>query len=367
MTLALAALKQRLGAPHRRQRPTAPQRILIAHHLLLGDTLMLTPLLARLRARHPQAEIALTISPRLAALYRTAPYGVRAIAYSPDDKPALQKLLRAERGFDLALIPGDNRHALFALAAGARWIVAFAQDRPAWKNWICDELIPFPRETTAVGDLFAGLAGEPSPEERFDPRDWPPPVARDAPVVPGLRTPYAVLHVGAGNPLRLWSPNNWRALAERLAAAGITPLFCCGPKEAPLIRAIDSAGKFLALNGPPLDEIWPVLAGSALLVCLDSGISHLAKIIGTPTVVLYGPGSPELFGPGEFWRANRFRALWISDMPCRDQAELFKRSRPWIRRCGRKPSECKNENACMARIDAESVAGAALSLLKQTR
>ena len=34
-----------------RSRPASPQRILVLHHLLLGDSLMLTPLLARIAAR----------------------------------------------------------------------------------------------------------------------------------------------------------------------------------------------------------------------------------------------------------------------------------------------------------------------------
>ena len=41
-------------ASSRRVEPIEPRRILIAHHLLLGDTLMLTPLLAKLRASHPR-------------------------------------------------------------------------------------------------------------------------------------------------------------------------------------------------------------------------------------------------------------------------------------------------------------------------
>ena len=36
-----------------RRRPAAPRRILVLHHLLLGDTLMVTALLAKLRERHP--------------------------------------------------------------------------------------------------------------------------------------------------------------------------------------------------------------------------------------------------------------------------------------------------------------------------
>ena len=44
-----------------REAPRVPQRILIAHHLLLGDTLMLTALVAKLRANHPGADIAMTV------------------------------------------------------------------------------------------------------------------------------------------------------------------------------------------------------------------------------------------------------------------------------------------------------------------
>ncbi len=40
----------------RRRKPAQPERILVLHHLLLGDALMLTPLLARLAARYPLAE-----------------------------------------------------------------------------------------------------------------------------------------------------------------------------------------------------------------------------------------------------------------------------------------------------------------------
>ena len=49
------ALRHRIVA--RRRKPRLPQRILVVHHLLLGDTLMLTALLAKLREQHPAADI----------------------------------------------------------------------------------------------------------------------------------------------------------------------------------------------------------------------------------------------------------------------------------------------------------------------
>ena len=128
----------------RRKAPTNPRRILIAHHLLLGDTLMLTPLLAKLRAQHPTAEIVMTTPKAIAPLYEKRPYGVRAIPYDPRDPGTFQALYPL-RGFDLAIVPGDNRHGWLARALGTKWVIAHASDRPAYKNWAVDELVPYPR------------------------------------------------------------------------------------------------------------------------------------------------------------------------------------------------------------------------------
>ena len=59
----------------RRRRPDVVKRLLVAHHLLLGDTLMLTPLLKKARARFPDAEIVMTAPRRFAPLYAGKPYG----------------------------------------------------------------------------------------------------------------------------------------------------------------------------------------------------------------------------------------------------------------------------------------------------
>ena len=123
------ALARRVSTLGRREPPREPRRILIAHHLLLGDTLMLTSLLAKLRARHPAADIVMALPEAFAPLYQSAPYGVRALGWNPR-APARSPLWR-ERGFDLAFVPGDNRVSWLAQALGSRWIVGFDGDRPA--------------------------------------------------------------------------------------------------------------------------------------------------------------------------------------------------------------------------------------------
>jgi ADP-heptose:LPS heptosyltransferase len=39
------------------------------------------------------------------------------------------------------------------------------------------------------------------------------------------------------------------------------------------------------------------VAGAALVLCGDTGIAHLATALGTPSVVLFGPVPPSLWGP----------------------------------------------------------------------
>jgi ADP-heptose:LPS heptosyltransferase len=51
-----------------------------------------------------------------------------------------------------------------------------------------------------------------------------------------------------------------------------------------------------------------LVAAADRVVCGDTGVAHLATALGTPSVVLFGPTSPALWGPP----ADRpwHRALW---------------------------------------------------------
>jgi len=332
----------------RRATPVEIRRVLLAHHLLLGDTLMLTPLIAKLRSRYPAAEIAMTVPRAIAPLYSSRPYGVRALAWDPRGENAA---LFAEAPFDIAFVPGDNRYAWLAAAMRSRWIVAFEGDPNERRNWIVDALRPYPDHPAAWGDIVATLVDGPPPQ-RYASTDWPAPAA--APFAMPAQ-PYAVLHVGASTPLKLWPADRWAALAAWFDARGIAPVWSAGQGQEEIVHACDPERRFAGYAGNlDLTQLWHLLANARMLVAPDTGVAHLGRVVGVPTVALFGPGSATVSGAGEFWRDAPYRAVTVDPFPCRDQRILFRREISWVRRCARTLAECP-EPRCMQAISIAAV------------
>jgi len=132
----------------------------VIHHLLLGDTIMLTPLLKKLRERFPLAEIVMTCPTAFVGIYERRPYGVEVLPFDERDVGTVFGLLH-QSGFDLALIPAENRLSWLARGLGSGWIVAFSGDRPPHKSWLVDELRDFPATPMAWGDLACLLVDGP--------------------------------------------------------------------------------------------------------------------------------------------------------------------------------------------------------------
>ena len=338
------------------------RRVLVAHNLLLGDVVMLTPLLAKLRALHPRAEIALLAAPALVPLYAARPYGVRAVPFQPKRSDTTRALLN-EAPFDLAVVVGDNRYAWVAAALGARHVVAHAGDASWTRNLMVDEQRPYAGQPAAWGDMVADLVdGPPAPAYRRG--DWPAPPAQEFEKPAGR---YAGLHVGASTPLKLWPAERWRAVASALQARGLEVVWSAGRGEEAIVTQCDPEGRYRSCAGRlDLAQMWHLLAGAALVVAPDTGIAHLARATGAPTIAIFGPGSAVACQNGLFWRDMPYRGLTAEDFPCRDQRLLFGREVTWMRRCTRSTAECA-EPRCMHAVTVDAVLRAADDLLQARR
>jgi ADP-heptose:LPS heptosyltransferase len=300
--------------------------------------------------------VVLAVPDAYAALYAGAPYGVRALGWDPRH-PAGSRLWR-ERGFDLALVPGDNRFSWLAQALGSRWIVAFEGDRPPRKSWPVDEFRPWPAAPAAWTDIVATLVDGPPPAP-YAQGAWPAP---PAPPFALPAAPFAVLHVGASTPLKQWDAGRWTELAAWLAARGIAPVWSAGRGEEALVRACDPTARYPSFAGAlSLPQLWQLVARASLLVAPDTGVAHLGRVVGTPTVTLFGPGSATISGAGEFWRNAPGRAVTVAPFPCRDGHQLFKRELAWVQRCARSPAACPHPR-CMDAIAVDAVRAAVTAL-----
>jgi ADP-heptose:LPS heptosyltransferase len=122
----------------------------------------------------------------------------------------------------------------------------------------------------------------------------------EPPVDPPARG-VAVVHPGAAFPGRRWPPDRFAAVARHLAGEGHDVRITGGPGEVELARSVAAAaglapGAVLAGRTTSL-ELAAVIAHARLVVCGDTGVAHLATAYRRPSVVLFGPVSPELWGP----------------------------------------------------------------------
>jgi ADP-heptose:LPS heptosyltransferase len=71
--------------------------------------------------------------------------------------------------------------------------------------------------------------------------------------------------------------------------------------QRPLARQVAAAAglpqRSVLAGQTTLTQLAALVAGASLVVCGDTGIAHLATAYGTPSVVLFGPVSPQHWGP----------------------------------------------------------------------
>jgi ADP-heptose:LPS heptosyltransferase len=322
----------------RAARPAPPplegpiERIAVFRALVLGDLLNAVPALRALRRRHPRARITLIGLPWAAEWVQHVDALDDFIAFPGHPElperacdvrawPTFLAEVQARR-YDLALqLHGSGRmvNSIVALF-GARCTAGFADDT-AWRPeadapWY----VPWPERGHEVERLLAltdrlgcprdglGLEFPVSEADRASlARTWPG--VRDA-------RPYVVVHAGAQLPSRRWPVERFAAVAERLVQRGYTVVLTGSADEAELVARLSAAIPWPTVNLAGRTTLWTLGAlveGAAHLVCNDTGVSHIAAALGTPSVVVSSGGDALRWAPLD--RA-RHTVLWQA-MGCR--------------------------------------------------
>lgn len=167
-----------------------------------------------------------------------------------------------------------------------------------------------------------------------------------------------IMHPGGGLlPLRAWPPDYYCRVARSLAEEGYV-VAVTGPSEdkalarqivgcCPPDKAADLTGFTRCLR-----DLLVVFSLSRLLITNDGGPGHFAGLVSLPSIILYGPETPVLYGSLNPNAVNLF-AGW-SCSPC-------------LTAYNHRNSACNGNNLCLKDIKPDQVIGKALSILNKIK
>jgi heptosyltransferase III len=282
-------------------------RILVVALRRLGDVLLTTPLLRSLRHAWPDATIDALVFADTAGILAGNPdsIGIVTMPARPTAVQSLALAARLWRKYDLAVsTQSGDRPTFFTYIAGrhrAGQVLAGGGFRRA----LLDRAVPRVEKVHRVEEVLrlADALGIPRVPEVVGPSH------HAATEVPGGA--YAVIHAAPFYRYKQWTKDGWRNLASWLGSRGFGVVSTGGPDEGErryldwiwsgmdAVRRVDGRLDWSPLMG--------VLAGARVFIGPDTSVTHLAAASGCPTVAIYGPTDPRLWGP---WPQGGLQPGW---------------------------------------------------------
>jgi heptosyltransferase-2 len=350
------------------------ERILVRGTNWIGDAVMTTPALRRLRSSFPQSHIALLAAPRTAGLFEASPLLNEVIEYRrrEDGARAFLEMARRlrERRFDLAaLFQNAFEAALLAHLAGAPLRIGFAgQGRslllthrlhrgPQHRNRhqvhdyleivaecerVCGISNPEPQISNPLPSLSASRAQKLAAKS----------LLQNSAINSNSR-PLVALNAGATNSrAKCWPADRFAALADQLINtldAQIVLIGAASERDSAdqVIQRMKRRSAINLAGRTNMTELIGLLDACDLLVSNDTGPAHIAAALGRPTLTIFGP-------------TNEFETA-----PTGARAELIRAEGVECARCMLR--DCPIDHRCMTRIAPPEVFEKARRLLEENR
>jgi ADP-heptose:LPS heptosyltransferase len=350
---------------------TAYRRIAVFRALQLGDLLCAVPALRALRNACPQAEISLIGLPWTASWCARLPYinrwfefpGWPGLPERAVDHRALPTFIALMQSchHDLVLQmhgSGGLTNPLLETFQAGEYAGFHRADDWHPEGWLA---VPWPQQGHEIERCLA-LTDSLGAPRRGIALEFPVLAADRAAVAarwPALREhDYVCLHAGSQLPSRRWPVQRFAGVAAVLLRAGLHVVLTGTAGERPLadalranltdllagdvgLRAQDRLTDLVGATS--LWQLGAVLEGARLLICNDTGVSHIAAALQVPSVVVSCGADPARWAPLD-QRRHRVLAHPAECRPC-----------GW--------RECPTGHACALGTGVEEVASAALAQL----
>ena len=264
-----------------------PKEMLLIRDSRVGDVLLTTPAIRRIKERFPSATLDVLTSTyaRRSEVLRGNPH-VRRVLACPKNGWLKWMRCRLLPRYDL-VFPLRNRKVFLGIKATYTVIPTREPSRPHVVDAGVDRLGLPPGGPVPPPEIF------PSEREKAQ-------AAREVP--PGTVGIYPSCHgadisrVDAGNPRRVWRAHELRAAVTAVGDAGFGVLLLAGSRrEGALLEKLNLAAPMLV--GGSITLLAARLARLQALLTVDTGPMHVAAAVGVPIVALFGPTRPEVTGP----------------------------------------------------------------------
>ncbi|MEW5895795.1 MAG: glycosyltransferase family 9 protein [Candidatus Omnitrophota bacterium] len=291
-------------------------KIAVLRALQLGDLLCAVPALRALRQRFPQSEISLIGLPwSKEFVQRFHMYVDHFIEFPgfpslPEREPDMNmfpEFIRQcrEKHFDLVIQMHGNGIILNALlpllnsrlTAGFFKNEIFAPENDTFMSW--------PEQGHEIHRLLKLMEflGIPSQGDALE----FPVCQNDTDTLNHIFTRekisfnrFVCVHPGAQVPARRWSHERFAAVADRIYRKGYNIVFTGSAHERALISKISSLMRYPSYNlagKTSLGSLAVLLSRSSLLIGNDTGVSHIAAAMKTPSVIIVTGSDPERWRP----------------------------------------------------------------------
>lgn len=327
-----------------------PERVAILRALQLGDLLCVVPALRALRVALPSAQITLVGLPWARDFVdRFNQYlddfielpGFPGLPERPAQVHRLPQFLSEVQwlDFDLAIQmqgSGIITNSLICLFGARRCAGYFLPGR-----FCPDEklFMPYPVQESEIKihlSLMERL-GFPSQGEHLEfplyPEDWEEfrDLAYRYNLEPGG---YVCIHPGARAQARRWPAGYFATVADGLAARGLQVVLTGSSEEAQLTAAVAAQTKAPAIDlagRTGLGSLAAMLSKARLLVCNDTGASHIAAALSVPSVVLFTGSDPKRWAPlnEKLHRAVAWTSAGAPEIVLDEAEELFQEERAY--------------------------------------
>lgn len=300
-----------------------PGSALVVTLRYLGDALLSTPLVRALKQRHPDCAVDVLVFAGTEGVFEGNPDVARVIAV-PELSTATDTLRRVRalwRRYDLAVIAQTGtRPFLFGWAAGRHRVglVSPETGKAWWKRAQLDRSAVFDPNGARVleNQRIAALLGADGDVAVVPPSaGWGVAQVSEALGFDCERQPFAIVHPSPRWRYKQWTHEGWRALIEALQAQGLRVVVSGGPgdEERRYLAAVlqgTTASRCVRVDGAlSFAQLADLLRRASLYVGPDTATTHLAAACGTPTVALYGPTDPAIWGPWPAREGSAFRRV----------------------------------------------------------